>query len=246
MRLMSYDEQYGPPADVVPSTPLIHRTHRLRRQGWSGLLVISCNVLGTVSFVIGSMLWCFGHALPGTLIFAFACALCGISCVIYAAKFGGAGDLVGMYALTQQACGCVIFTAASLAFLYPDHETGALIGFVCASLLFLTGCILTQMQCQSWTGVVAPLLPTSQTPLLPTSLLNSLGSAFFTFGSIALFYSNALQVFGAWCYTVGSICFMFAAWGDAMLWWNMGVTQSEHPQVTSTPDATDYTTVKFL
>lgn len=168
--------------------------------------------------------------MAGTYTFCAACALCGISCVIYTIKFYLADDGIGVYALLQQAIGCFLFIIASFLYLDIDFEQEALRGFLIASFLFLTGCILTQVQCRSWLGVLAPLYPKARVGCLPTSLCNTAGSVLFVVGSLCLFYPVAIPA-GCWLYEIGSILFFLASWGDAIVWWNMGCTQSEHQQV---------------
>lgn len=214
------------------------------KRRWLGLTEIICNVLGTLGFVIGSLIWVLGTPTPGTLIFAASCVLCGASCAIYAVKFYGTDDLIGVYALMQQAVGCGMFTTCSFLFLYEDYATIALLGFFLASVLFLTGCILTQLQCRSLSGVMAPLLPCGGHGIIPTSLLNTLGSVLFVVGSVFLFYDWGQQA-GAWCYEIGSIVFFLASWGDATVWWKLGLTPTERLQKDVCLED-EYAAVKFL
>lgn len=211
------------------------------KRRWSGFTEIVFNVLGTLGFVVGSLIWCLGDPTPGTLIFAASCVCCGISCTIYTFRFYFSDNFIGAYALVQQCIGCAIFTICSVLFLYPDFNTVSLIGFFAASLLFLTGCILTQVQCRSWLGILAAIYPGS-IQIIPTSLFNTLGSVLFVLGSIFLFYPWG-QDAGAWIYEIGSIIFFLASWGDATIWWKLGFTQSEHQQ---TSLENDYSSVKFL
>lgn len=186
---------------------------------WTGLTEVLCNVLGTLGFVVGSLLWVLGSSTHGTVIFAGACILCGISCTIYAVRFYAAGDLIGVYALLQQAVGCVVFTICSFLFLYEEYLRISLIGFYTGSFLFLTGCVLTQIQYRTWCGAIAPIIPYTNLFIIPTSLFNTIGSALFVTGSVFLFYPWG-QIAGGWCYEVGSIVFFLASWGDATIWCN--------------------------